>query len=446
MKNLILLVASILVVLVATLYPFNFFLIDSFSIQIIIDSFNNASSFQDLVNNILLFLPLGFSFTAFLQRTNLKPVSKFLLVAFVSASLSLLVEILQIFLPSRTPTPADITNNTIGGIVGMGCFYIWHSQSLLYILSSIENSKFSNSTKKLTLFFSGYIFLSFLILIPWQYATSLGNWKLNYPLIIGNELTGDRPWQGYITEVHIAGKAIPENRILQLFDPKNYFDIISDSLVASYQFTDRNRYQDRTGQLPELLWQGQLPNIEDGKGVALSSSHWLKTETPATLLSEKLRKSSQFTIATTIATTDRAQTEPARIISLSSNALRRNLTLGQQESNLDLRIRTPITGTNATDIKLSIPNIFVDNNFHQIVVTYSKAIVRVYVDGLQNSYSVNLLDLIPKEQKIFYYALTFIPLGLYLTFLTIMAKRKLNFYRLLLPSGILSLFYHFGRF
>lgn len=71
---------------------------------------------------------------------------------------------------------------------------------------------------------------------------------------------------------------------------------------------------------------------------------------------------------------------PARIISLSSSTSHRNLTLGQQETNLDLRIRTPITGINATDIKLSIPNIFVDNNFHQIVVTYSKATVRVYVD------------------------------------------------------------------
>jgi glycopeptide antibiotics resistance protein len=437
MKNLISLITSILIILIATLHPFNFLLIDGLSIQIIIASFNNASFFQDIVNNILLFIPLGFSFTASLKKTNVKLVSKFLTVAILSASLSLIVEVLQIFLPSRTPTPADVANNTIGGVLGMVCFYLWDLQSLLYIVSSIKNSKFSNSAKKIALFFSGYILLSFLILIPCQYATSLGNWNLNYPLLIGNERTGDRPWQGYITEVRIADKAIPENSILQLFDPKNNLDTISDSLVASYQFTDRNRYQDRTGQLPELLLQGQLLSIENRKGVALSSSHWLKTGSPATFLSKKLRRTSQFTIVTTVATTDRTQMGPARIISLSSSTLRRNLTLGQQKTNLDLRIRTPITGINATDIKVSIPNIFVDNNFHQIVVTYSKGIIRVYVDKLQNSYSVNLLELIAKEQKVFYYALVFIPLGLCLTFLTIIAKRKLNFYRLLLPSGIL---------
>jgi len=437
MKNLTLLITSVLIVLIATLYPFNFFLIDGLSIQTIIASFNNTSSFQDIVNNILLFIPLGFSCAALLQKTRTKPGSKLFTVTIVSASLSLIVEVLQIFLPSRTPTPADIANNTIGGLVGMVCFYIWHSHSLLYILSSVENSKFSNSAKKIALLFSGYILLSFLTLITWQYATSLGNWNLNYLLMLGNERTGDRPWQGYITEVHIADRVISENSILKLFNNKNYFNTTSDSLVASYQLTAQNRYQDRTDQLPELLWQGQSPNIENGKGVALSSSHWLKTETPAIFLSEKLRRTSQFTIVTTVATTDRTQTGSARIISLSSGILRRNFTLGQQESNLDLRIRTPITGTNAADIKLSISSIFANNNFHQIVVTYSKASVRVYVDELQNYYSMNLLELILIEQKIFYYALTFIPLGLYLTLLTILAKRKINFYRLLLLSGIL---------
>jgi hypothetical protein len=96
-----------------------------------------------------------------------------------------------------------------------------------------------------------------------------------------------------------------------------------------------------------------------------------------------------------------------------------------------------MTGANGADTKLSIPGIFADTQPHQIVITYSGATIQVYVDQSQNAYSLNLLELVPKEQKIFYYGLTFIPLGLCLALLTTLAKRKLTFNKLLLASGIL---------
>lgn len=446
-------IVSILIVLIATLFPFNFSFIDNLSIQKIIASFDNNSSFKDIVNNILLFIPLGFSSTAFSRKLKMKPMRRFFTLIISSAGLSLAVEILQMFLPSRSPTPADIANNTIGGIIGIACFYIWHSQSFIDILSSLEKGMMRNYTTKITLLFFGYTLLSFLMLIPWQNATKLSNWNLSYPLLLGNEQTGDRPWHGYISEFKIADKAVSENEILELFDKKSYLNTIGDSLIASYQLADKKSYQDSKGQLPEFLPQGQPPNIVDGKGVALSSRYWLKTGTPTALLSKRIRETSQFTIITTVATADITQTGPARIISLSSSNLRRNFTLGQQQTNLKLRIRTPITGENATDIKLSVPSVFANTKFHYIVITYSQANLKVYVDKLQNYYSFNLLELIPKEQKLLYYTLTFIPLSIYLTFLTILAKKKLNLYRFLIISGMLLpsllleiiLVIHFGK-
>ncbi|NJR74514.1 MAG: LamG domain-containing protein, partial [Scytonema sp. CRU_2_7] len=271
----------------------------------------------------------------------------------------------------------------------------------------------------------------------WQQTTNLSNWSLNYPLLIGNEPTGERPWKGYVSDVDIADRAISKNEVLQVFEHKNDSKYLGNSLLASYQLTGKGSYQDRTGQLPELLSQGQSPDIEDEKGVALSSSHWLKTREPVTFLSERIRETSQFTIMTTVATADTAQTGPARIISLSSDYLHRNFTLGQQRTDLDLRIRTPMTGANGADTKLSIPGIFADTNPHDIVITYSGATIKVYVDKSQSPYSLNLWELVPKEQKLFYYGLSFIPLGICLAFLTTLAKRKLTFNRLLLPCGIL---------
>lgn len=432
----ILVILSILVVLVATLSPFNFSFPDTFSLPELVASFDNSSFFKDQVNNILLFAPLGFGFASLLQRIRMKPTIQFLAVILVSAGLSFTVEALQVFLPSRTPTPADIFNNTIGGLVGLICFYVWNSQSFIYTLIHRENSRASNSIKKLTLFFLGYILISFLVSIAWQHTTNLSNWSLNYPLLIGNEQTGDRPWQGYVSEVSIADRAISKNEVSQVFNQQNESKTIENSLLASYQLTGKRSYQDRTGQLPELLSIGQSPD-KDEKGVALSSNHWLKTREPVTFLSERIRETSQFTIITTVATADTDQIGPARIISLSGDSLHRNFTLGQQGSDLDLRIRTPMTGANGADTKLSIPGIFADTNPHQIVITYSGATIQLYVDKSQNAYSLNLLELVPKDQKIFYYALTFIPLGLCLALLTTLAKRKLSFNRLLLASGIL---------
>ncbi|NMG21092.1 VanZ family protein [Brasilonema bromeliae] len=435
--DVILIILSIVSVLIATLYPFHFHFPDSFSLPALVASFDNSSFFKDQVNNILLFTPLGFGFASLLQRMRMKPTSQFIIVIFLSAGLSFTVEALQVFLPSRTPTPADILNNTIGGFVGLICFSLWNSQSFLYTLMRRENSRSNNSIKKLTLCFLGYIIISFLISVLWQNTTNLSNWSLNYPLLIGNERTGDRPWQGQVSDVYIADRAISKNEVSQVFHQKNYSDIFGKSLLASYQLTDTKSYQDSTGQLPELLSQGQLPDIEDEKGVVLSSNHWLKTTEPVTFLSKRIRETSQFTIITTVATANTAQTGPARVISLSGDSLHRNFTLGQQGTDLDLRIRTPMTGANGADTKLTIPDIFADTNPHHIVITYSGATIQVYVDKSQHSYSLNLLEWFPKEQKIFYYALTFIPLGLCLALLTTLAKRKLTFNRLLLPSGIL---------
>jgi p-aminobenzoyl-glutamate transporter AbgT len=55
----LLVILSILVVLVATLSPFNFSFPDTFSLPELVASFDNSSFFKDQVNNILLFAPLG---------------------------------------------------------------------------------------------------------------------------------------------------------------------------------------------------------------------------------------------------------------------------------------------------------------------------------------------------------------------------------------------------
>ncbi len=431
-----LVIFSILAVVIATLYPFNFSLPDSLSKRELVDSFDNNSFFNDQVNNVLLFLPFGFGLTGFFQRRKIRLFHQIIAAIFASAALSISVELLQILVPSRTPTPADIFNNSFGGFLGLICFYICNSKSFKAILQRIENSQASNSIGKITLFFTGYVILIFLITIPWQAATNLSGWNPSFPLIIGNEKTADRGWEGYISELNITNQAFSQEEVKQVFAQKQNFQNLGNSLLASYKLTGKAPYQDISGKQPDLLWHGEAKN-QNGNGIFISPNHWLETASPVTSLSENISRKSAFTISTKLKTTKPEQTGPARIISLSNDSFRRNFTLGQQGNDLVFRVRTPLTGANAADVKLDVPNVFTDLKTHQIVITYSKSSLKIYVDNLNNIHTLNLLDLIPKEKRFFYYGITFIPFGLFLALLTTLARKKINFYRLLLPAGIL---------
>ncbi len=438
-KNYALVAMSILVILLATLYPFTFFFPNDFSWQELIASFSNASSFQDQVNNILLFIPLGFFASSVLQRKRIKLPLEILIVILISTGLSTIVEVLQVFLPGRTPTPADIINNSIGGFVGWLCFNWFYSQNFAYTLARIENDTSRQINQKIAVFCLGYILLSSLNLVFWQSTTNLSNWNLNYPLTIGNEATGDRPWQGYVSEVKMTDRAMSAIEVAQIFADENYLEKLGDSLLAAYKLDPNGKsyYRDQSGNLPKLLWHIQPSEIQENKGALLSSSNWLETAGSVKKLNKRISHTSEFTISTTVATSDTNQTGPARIVSISIDHLRRNFTLGQQATALNLRLRTPITGENASDIQLNIPNVFTDKQSHHIIINYSRSTIQVYVDNLQNSYAFNLLDLIPIENKIFYYALNFIPLGIYLTLLSILAKHQQIIHRLLLIVGII---------
>ncbi len=436
--DLILVIASVFVVAIATLYPFNFSIPENFSLHVLLDRFDNISFFNDQVNNVLLFMPLGFGLTSILLQNRITGLIQILVVIVASASLSFSVEFLQSFLPSRDPTPDDIVNNTIGGFVGLLCFYIWDSRSFSSTIDYLENNQASNSLKKLTIFFTGYILLTFLIASSWESNISLSKWNTSFPLVIGNERTGDRPWEGSISQVSFADTAISGSDVKAAFTNSTYFRDSNRTLLGNYQLSG-NYYPDTTGKLPELLWQGQSKGqeIDNQKGVSLTPSRWLQSAEPVKLINQRISETSQFTVSTTVTTANLNQSGPARIISLSSDSLRRNFTIGQDKKDLALRLRTPITGQNGADIKLFVPEVFADTNPHRILVTYFQGKLQVYVDKAENIYSFNLLELLPDNQKIFSYAVTFIPLGFCLAILNILAKRKYNFNQLMLTCGIL---------
>ncbi len=438
-------ICSILLILVATLFPFNFTLEDKLSLSAIIGRFKQTTTFlSDQIKNVFLFLPLGFGLMCWLQRTRIGTIAKLATVVFISFNLSLLVEILQVFLPSREPTFADIFNNTFSGLLGCLCFYFWNFKIINNISILLDKNRKNFSSKQLTAIFAIYIALAFLIPIPWQSITNLSNWNLDYPLLLGNEKSGNRPWQGFISEAYIADRAISKEEVAKVFADKNGLNSIGRNLIAHYQLNDVNNYSDRTGNLPDLIWRGQPASNYDKRGVFLSEHHWLETADSAQLINQRIREANQFTIGATVASANVKQDGPARIISLSSSTTDRNFTLGQQDSHLVVRLRSPVNGENAAYMMNYVFDVFTDTKPHQILITYASSVLEVYVDKLQNSHYFNFLEIIPKPDKILFYGIMFVPLGILLKIITTLSQTRFVFYPfvysgILLPAAIVEI-------
>lgn len=430
---------TILIVLV-TLFPFNFTWQVGISLGNIFQKFHHPTHLADFLGNILLFIPLGVGMTSWLREQRISRIATGITVFFLSFSLSLTVEILQVFLPSRSPTYSDILANTVGGFVGWSAFQIWRVMILGYSAAIIDRVDRSLSVPRLVILLIAYIAIALLFLIPHPPASSLMNWETSFPLIIGNERTGDRPWNGKIAQMWISDRAFSPREVQQAFFEPQFIKKLAD-----YEFSGKGNYRDRAGNLPNLIWKGDRSQSNQPELAAFNAQQWLETSEPVTILSQRLRQSSQFSLGVTLATNYSNQTGPARIISISNNPFQRNLTVGQESDDLILRLRTLRIGENGSNPAIALPNIFRDTNWHQIIITYNTPQLAFYIDDVNNVKTINLNLHVPffgklsffwHEQKFYLYpallriykflsyGVIFIPFAIILTLLTRKLKHK----------------------
>lgn len=280
--------------------------------------------------------------------------------------LTLLVESLQFFLPERAPAVSDILANTLGTLTGWVCLGLWKKRP--DVPERFRRKAFSIwILTVLTI-----VYLVFLVWIGFQMgkSTKLTNWNLSYPLLFGNEFTGDRSWSGSVEEVVVWDEALSDGDIEMLSSGGDPSAVAKDSMLVHYSFVDLNSLPDEKGCLPDLTWIGGWI-APAGNGInRLDQNQWLITEDSAHCLVERLRSTSQFTIFLTLQTADLYQSGPARIMSISADTARRNLMLGQQGQDLIIRIRTPLTGENGAVPELRFPDVFTNLGMHTIVVSY----------------------------------------------------------------------------
>lgn len=342
-----------------------------------------------------MFIPLGISLALIIksQRSYLRILIASLMVGMITSTT---VEVTQLFLTLRVSNFSDIVCNSLGSCLGATLYY-WHQEIIKFALGLLTLNRSKLSLKSIVTAIAIYCSLVFFATWLLLVSVNLSNWDDNYYLALGNEVTGDRPWNGYIDRLYICDRSLDQSEIAAAFKQNDSFLVQSPNLLFSLASVGEQNY--------DLFWQRSLSlsqfnqkntdyqevkdsyKLDKNQAIYLNQSQWLKTKSPAIVLNQRLKNSSELSLFIKIKSKNISQTGPARILSLSNGIYAQNLLVGQDQKNLNFRIRTPITGDAPTQPEFVIPDVFDSDNYLQVIITFASNKLNFYVDNLYHKYS-----------------------------------------------------------
>jgi hypothetical protein len=257
----------------------------------------------DMVQNVLGYIPLGLAFARL-------GVAKAL---GITALLSLCAEIAQIWSIGRFPAPIDFLSNVAGASIGIIAGRRWP-------LPPIRIGRRIAITAA-----AAAIVVITVLAIPGEPST-LENWDPSAQLILGDEVSRDRRWDGEILSLEIVPGYGP------VTDP---YPMREPLLVRE----ERQRFF------------------------------------------ETMVRRGAFTIKARIRPNNVEQEGPARIVTYSLTPLSRNFTLGQERQQLVFRVRTPASDLNGLTAAVQTFPVLLPDREVSVVASYDGHISRVFVDG-----------------------------------------------------------------
>ncbi len=304
--------------------------------------------------NVLLFVPFGFGLAAEARRKGWKGLGPLLGTALVSFAFSLLIEVLQSYIPDRDTSWQDLVGNTLGGLVGYvllvregGPILQWAST----VLDALRRCISPPVARTLFLF---WLALGLILGFTLQHQSRITNWDSGVTLNIGDSASGDHPWNGRVARIEIADRAM-SSRELESADPTNLALVSTADLVASYPTAG-----------PDL---------------------------PAAVIPDRmarLRKGSQFTLQMICTPATDAPPNNGWILSLSHGAQDVDFVVAQQGYDLVFLLRTPMTDPADDEPQLIVPDIFRTPHPVNIAIRYNSAELSVFRDGKILPYSMSL--------------------------------------------------------
>lgn len=230
-------------------------------------------------------------------------------------------------------------------------------------------------------------------------AGDFGNWDDRFLLALGNELSGDRPWQGTLHLVAIFDRALSAAEVRRNYEAGGVLEdelaslVVASSweradkrdLLALYRFDegqgDLVRDQSQAGGKLDLKIQNQDAVRWGASGLMIDGSTLISTAAPAKRLSDAIKKSKALTLEAWVTPATKAQDGPARILTLSNGSSSRNFTLGQDGNRYDVRLRSERTDGNGLPSQASNGDAVDTALTHVVFTKENSGQTRLYVNG-----------------------------------------------------------------
>lgn len=372
-------------IVAVTLFPYDFGAAPSVLDQSL-GRWSLHASRTEIVLNVLLFVPLG----VLLCRQMTPLLEGWRVIAAVGATgllVSGAIESLQMLLPRRDSSFIDLLSNGGGALAGAWLYQSWAPR----LAMGVHRLRARASGRTVAATLAVYALMASIASGALQRETRLGDWSPEYPLLVGNERLGDRPWLGRLVAFEFVDAAMS----LAAMRESATTGVLGlpGTRIMAFDFTDGPPFSDAAGHSPVLEWaRSMVPSTTWRPGVRTSERSWLRTDASASVLAERLRVSNAFTLRIQLATDDEGQTGPARILSNSWDIGLRNFTLGQEGRDMIVRFRTPHNGLNGARPQVVVRDVFADTEEREVLVTYDGATLLAAVAG---SGRVHRTDLTP---------------------------------------------------
>lgn len=310
----------------------------------------------DLFQNLLLFVPLGIA----ARRL------PFWVVVVLAAALSTGIEVAQQWLP-RDPSVWDVMMNTLGVALGHRVRF-WTRRSLAPAVISRGMPLLAGALLTVTV-----------ATIPWVRATDFSNWE-TYPLLIGNEGTGDRPWRGTLREVAIYDRVVGSDEVPRSGRPVSPWHEGGPIVWMSFASPRAARTDGPLGPAPFSAEPPPSASLE-AAGLRTTGPGWELPGEVASHVRDRLIETGQISLWLRVRPDDLSAGGPARILSLSRDPGNRNFTLAQQQRDIVFRVRTPATGENGMRPQATTTGSPLTRGEHRVLATFDGVTSRIYVDG-----------------------------------------------------------------
>ncbi len=342
-----------------------------------------SRSGSDVLLNVLGFFPLGVILYYVLAPRSQSLQIRWGITTGAAAVLSFAIEAGQMYLPTRVPSAADVLANTLGAAVGFLMAHRLHQGGLR---DSLKAHRRALAVGCLTLYSGSVIGLFVWVGAP----QGLKGWDPDFPLLVGNEATFNRPWLGKIFFLALYDRVLSQKEIETLFDLGPHYEARGDMVgepVALYTFQEGTGTRVHDRAVDGVRLDLEITEPENARwlgagGLELIGANALRSPGGAKKIYERVTATDTLSLVVWIEPANARQTGPARIVSFSLTPSLRNFTLGQENGEIHFRVRNQVAGPNGTRLDLRTRNLGLSPKRTNLVATYDVGVVRLYVDGV----------------------------------------------------------------